>query len=87
MAEPCVRVCLGALVTSVATVNRIRGRRPFALPNDVGPWEIALYVLLPVVPAVIGSQGSVWDNIISIIGFNLIVLGLGYVITTWGLFR
>ena len=79
-------VCLGALVTSVATVNRIRGRRPFALPNDVGPREIALYVLLPVVPAVIGSQGSVWDNIISIIGFNLIVLGLGYVITTWGLF-
>ena len=79
-------VCLGAFVAAIATVNRIRGRRPFALPNDVGPWEIALYVLLPVVPTVIGSQSAVWDNIVSVVGFNLIVLGIGYVITTWGLF-
>lgn len=79
-------VCLGAFVAAIATVNRIRGRRPFELPNDVGPWEIALYVLLPVVPTVIGSQSAVWDNIISVVGFNLIVLGIGYVITTWGLF-
>ncbi len=79
-------VCLGVFVASVATVNWIRGRRPFALPDDVGTWEIALYVLLPVVPTVIGSQSAVWDNIISVIGFNLIVLGIGYIITTWGLF-
>jgi hypothetical protein len=67
-------------------VNRIRGRRPLALPNEVGVWELALYVLLPVVPTVIGSQRSVWDNIISVIGFNLAVLALGYIVTTWGLF-
>jgi len=79
-------VCLAALVTSVAVVNRIRGRRPLALPNEVGVWELALYVLLPVVPTVIGSQRSVWDNIISVIGFNLAVLALGYIVTTWGLF-
>lgn len=79
-------VCLAVLVGAGAVVNRIRGRRSFALPDDVGPWEIALYVLLPVVPTVIGSQSSVWDNIVSVIGFNLAVLGVGYVITTWGLF-
>ena len=79
-------VCLAAFVGAIAAVNRIRGRRPFALPDDLGPWELALYVLLPVVPTVIGSQSSVWDNIISVVGFNLIVLGVGYVITTWGLF-
>ncbi|MGB1504845.1 MAG: hypothetical protein ACPHJY_06750 [Acidimicrobiales bacterium] len=79
-------VCLAALVASVAVVNRIRGRRPLALPNEVGVWELALYVLLPVVPTVIGSQRSVWDNIISVIGFNLAILALGYIVTTWGLF-
>ena len=79
-------VCLAALVMSVAVVNRIRGRRPLALPNEVGAWELALYVLLPVVPTVIGSQRSVWDNIIAVIGFNLAVLALGYIVTTWGLF-
>lgn len=78
--------CLAVFVGGIALVNRIRGRRAFALPDDVGPWEIALYVLLPVVPTVIGSQSAVWDNIASVVGFNLVVLGLGYVITSWGLF-
>jgi len=75
---------LAALVGGVALVNRVRGRRPFELPNDVGKWELALYVLLPLVPTVIGSESTVWDNLASVVLFNLCVLGVGYVITSWG---
>lgn len=76
--------CLAALVGGVALVNRIRGRRSFELPSDVGKWELALYILLPVVPTAIGSESAVWDNIVSIVALNVFVLGVGYVITSWG---
>ena len=76
---------LGALAGGVALVNRIRGRRPFQLPNDIGLWELSLYVLLPIVPTVIGAQNSTTENAISIVVFNLALLGIGYVVTSWAL--
>jgi len=75
---------LAALLVGIALVNRIRGRRPFALPDEVGPWELALYVFSPAIPAAIGSESGVWDNIAWIVGVNLVVLGAGYMITSWG---
>ncbi|MEM8705298.1 MAG: hypothetical protein AAGE98_02495 [Actinomycetota bacterium] len=76
---------IAALAGGVALVNRIRGRRPFQRPNDIGLWELALYVLLPIVPTVIGSQGSAVENVISVVVFNLVLLGVGYVVTSWAL--
>ena len=76
---------MAALVGGVALVNRIRGRRPFQLPDDIGAWELALYVLLPIVPTVIGSQGSAVENAVSVVVFNLALLGVGYVVTSWAL--
>ena len=76
---------IAALVGGVVLVNRIRGRRSFQLPDDIGVWELALYVVLPIVPTVIGSQGSAADNAISVVAFNLVLLVVGYVVTSWAL--
>ena len=76
---------IAALVGGVVLVNRIRGRRPFQLPDDIGVWELALYVLLPIVPTVIGSQGSAGENVVSVVAFNLVLLAVGYVVTSWAL--
>ncbi len=76
---------IAALVGGVVLVNRIRGRRSFQLPDDIGVWELALYVVLPIVPTVIGSQGSALDNAVSVVSFNLVLLAVGYVVTSWAL--
>ena len=76
---------IAALVGGVVLVNRIRGRRSFQLPDDIGVWELALYVVLPIVPTVIGSQGSALDNAVSVVAFNLVLLVVGYVVTSWAL--
>ena len=76
---------IAALVGGVVLVNRIRGRRSFQLPDDIGVWELALYVVLPIVPTVIGSQGSAVDNAVSVVAFNLVLLAIGYVVTSWAL--
>ncbi len=76
---------IAALVGGVVLVNRIRGRRSFQLPDDIGVWELALYVLLPIVPTVIGSQGSAVENVVSVVAFNLVLLAVGYVVTSWAL--
>lgn len=76
---------LAALAGGIAAVNRIRGRRPFQLPNDIGVWELSLYVLLPIVPTLIGAQNNAVENIVSIVVFNLVLLGVGYVVTSWAL--
>ncbi|MEM9466608.1 MAG: hypothetical protein AAGA90_14645 [Actinomycetota bacterium] len=77
---------IAVLVGGVAIVNRVRGRRPFQLPNDIGVWELGLYVLLPIVPTVIGAEDAVAANVASIVVFNLLLLGVGYVVTSWALF-
>ena len=76
---------IAALVGGVVLVNRIRGRRSFQLPDDIGVWELALYVVLPIVPTVIGSQGSAVDSAVSVVAFNLVLLAVGYVVTSWAL--
>jgi hypothetical protein len=53
-------------------VNRVRGRRALAIPEDVGPLELAAFVLLPAVVqlAVHGGWG------ISVLVANLVLLAL-----------
>lgn len=75
---------IGALVVGVAVVNRIRGRRAFTLPDQVGPWELSIFVVLPVVPAVIGAQRGLVEVVVESIGINLALLGIGYLVTRWG---
>jgi len=77
---------VGAMVAALALVNRFRGRRPLQLPNSVGLVELILYLGLPLVPTAIGSASSVGDNLVTILVSNLVILGLAYVVTSWGLF-
>lgn len=79
-------VGLTVLLCGVWFVNRLRGRRLFALPDDIGLWELALYVLLPTIPTAIGAEGDVAVSIVTVVLFNLVLLACGYVVTSWGLF-
>lgn len=63
---------LGATLAAVAVVNRARGRRALAIPEDVGTVELALFVLVPA-----GVQAAVhggWGLVVGAI--NLALLGL-----------
>ncbi len=76
---------IGAMVAALALVNRLRGRSPLQLPDDVGVLELILYLGLPLVPTAIGSESSVTDNLVTIVIVNLVILGLAYGVTSWGL--
>jgi len=76
---------LAAMTAVAASVNRLRGRRPFQLPDDIGPFEIGLFVMLPLAPTAIGSQTALAENLAWIVGFNVVVLVVGYAVTSWGL--
>ncbi|MEM7341158.1 MAG: hypothetical protein AAF467_21060 [Actinomycetota bacterium] len=74
------------LAATFAAVNKLRGRRLFEPPQTVGFVELGLYLALPVIPTAIGSNGSVAEDIGFVIVLNLVLLGLGFVVTSWGLF-
>lgn len=70
------------LVGTWALVNRARGRRPLHPPNDLGPVELATFVLAPaVLPLVFGGQ--VLSAGVTAAG-NLALLGLIYLVTSYG---
>ncbi len=63
---------LALTLGSVALVNRARGRRALAIPETIGPVELAVFVLLPAVVQGIFHGG--WG--LAVIPFNLALLGL-----------
>jgi hypothetical protein len=75
---------LALLLGAAVVVNRIRGRRAFALPDDVGALEVALFVLVPPLGALIFGSEPVPEAIALLIA-NVVVLGLAYVATSYGL--
>ncbi|HEX2577172.1 MAG TPA: hypothetical protein VHK88_12540 [Aquihabitans sp.] len=66
-----------------AVVNRVRGRPAWTRPDDVGPVELAAFVLVPpLLPLVFGGQlGSAALTA----AFNLVLLGTIYLVTSYGL--
>ncbi|MFL5816238.1 MAG: hypothetical protein ACJ76L_01425 [Conexibacter sp.] len=69
---------LAAALLVVALVNRARGRRALAIPEDVGGVELALFVLVPA--AVLGAVHGGWGLVV--LAGNLALLGL--VLLTFG---
>jgi hypothetical protein len=65
-------------------VNRLRGLRAFQLPHDVGPVELALFVLIPAIVALLLGSDPTVEAIAVVIG-NLLFLGLAYLVTSYGL--
>ena len=76
-------LALAAVV--VALVNRLRGRRLWQLPDRVGLWEILAYLGLPAVFAGLGATGSVVEDAGFFVVVNILVLGVAYLVTSWGL--
>jgi hypothetical protein len=73
---------MGAALAVWMVVNRIRGRRPLAPPDTIGPVELAIFVLLPpLLPEVFGRQGI---QAIALIGGNLGLLVVIYGVTSYG---
>ncbi len=74
---------VAVLTTGVVLVNRLRGRRPFTLPDDVEVPELMLFVIGPaVVVAIFGSQGWIAGVVVGLA--NIAILGFGYLVTRFG---
>jgi hypothetical protein len=66
-----------------ALVNRRRGRRLLARPDNVGPWEVAAFVVVPtVVPLVFGGQ--LRQAVLTGLA-NAVILGAIYLVTSYAL--
>jgi hypothetical protein len=88
-----VVVIFAATIGAWALVNRARGRRPLARPDDIGVYEIAAFVLVPaIVPLVFGGQvaQAVSTTIVNVVLLGLIFLATSYAVIPmlrWGLVR
>ncbi|MFB0927697.1 MAG: hypothetical protein QMB08_06440 [Acidimicrobiales bacterium] len=72
----------GILMALAVASNRLRGRRNFELPDNLGRIEIALFLLgAPFVAVLFGDLP--WQPVWLLL-LNLVMLGLGYVATTYG---
>lgn len=80
-----VAVAAVAILTALAVgVNRLRGRRPFELPDDVRGLEVALFLFgAPLIAVLFGNDRTLLP--IELFGVNIAMLVLGYVVTTYGL--
>ncbi len=77
---------LGAAIMLGAAVgiNRVRGRRPFQLPDDIGPLELTAFVLVPpILPALFGEDRA--TTVVAIVVLNLGILVLAYLFTSYGI--
>jgi hypothetical protein len=75
---------LALLLGAVAMVNRLRGRALFALPDDVGWLEIALFVVVPPIGALLFADDPVTEAIALLVA-NIVILGIAYLATSYGL--
>ncbi len=73
------------VLTAVALVNRMRGRSAFARPNDIGVGELALFVLVPPVLALLGGRRSLGEFLLVVV-LNIVILVGVYLIVSWGIF-
>ncbi|HSL56625.1 MAG TPA: hypothetical protein VK866_02165 [Acidimicrobiales bacterium] len=74
---------VGIVVGGFALANEARDLPALRLPDRVGPWELAVFVLVPpLVPLLIGGQ--VRDALLTM-AFNVVLLGLTYVVISYAL--
>ena len=75
---------LGVLVAAFVVVNLLRGRRWRRLPDDVEVPELLVFLLVPPLLTLwFGDRG--WAGFAMMLGANLVILGLTYVVTAYGL--
>ena len=74
---------LGILTALAVVVNRLRGRRPLALPDDISIVEIIAFLFgAPLIALLFGQdRGTLWWQLLLV---NLALLAVGYVVTIYG---
>lgn len=72
------------LASAAAFVNRLRGRRPFAWPDTIGVLEVGLFLTGSPLIALIFLDSRATRPLLLFV-LNLALLGVGYVITSYGL--
>jgi hypothetical protein len=74
---------LAILLGVLALLNLRRGHRALGLPERVGRWELAAFVLVPAVPPLIfgGQLGSAVGTVLA----NALILGLVYLVVGLGM--
>ena len=79
--------CLGLAVAAlvVASVNRLRGRHLWQLPDRVGLWELLVYFSLPAMFAGLGAADAVVVDVLFFVIVNAVLLAGAYTVTSWGL--
>lgn len=75
-------VVLAILVGTWALANRLRRRRFLAWPTEVGPLELAVFVLGPAVPSFVLDQRR---DALEAVAEGLAVLAIIYVVTSYGI--
>jgi hypothetical protein len=74
----------GVLAGAFVLVNVVRGRRPFRLPDDIGVFELAAFVLAPAaLPLWFTDRG--WAGAVVVVAANLCLLAIAYIVTSYGL--
>ena len=75
---------LAILLGAFGLLNLLRGRPFWSLPEDVGPLELAAFVLVPAaLPLIFGGQ---WGSALVTAAANLVLLGLAFAVIRYGLF-
>jgi hypothetical protein len=73
----------GVLLGIWALVNRLRGRRLLERPRSVGVAELAVFALAPpLLPVIFGGE---LDDAAVVIAINLVLLGLIYLVASYGI--
>ncbi|MEM9611364.1 MAG: hypothetical protein AAF962_09145 [Actinomycetota bacterium] len=72
------------ILFAAALLNVLRNRRPFQVPDRVGPVELTAFVLLPTIPSFLFG-GSPFTTAAAVIALNLTILGLVYFVVGYGL--
>jgi len=75
---------LAILLVGTMVVNRLRGRRPLQRPDRVGTPELTLFVVGPALLPAVFSKDHLTDAL-AVIGLNLTILAVSYVVTSYGL--
>lgn len=74
-----------AIVGGFAGVNRMRGRRPLALPDEVGLAEVVAFVVVPALVAGVGGSTDPLTGTVGVAAANVACLAGAYVVTRWSL--
>ncbi|MFW2334483.1 hypothetical protein [Ilumatobacter sp.] len=81
-----LRLLIGVAITvaAFALFNRIRGWDWFGLPDRIGAVELAFFVFAPVIISIL-VVGVDATRVTTLIAVNLVILGLSYVVISYGL--